>query len=223
MIKKISFVVGLFLALIFSSGRLFAQSLSNVEALILREEYSQAARECEKILAQHHQVRIKPKAHYLLGICLLKEAKFDRARENFNIILRRFPRSEFCDDAGLGIADSHFLAQDYEKASIEYEKFIHDFGRSQLRSIAQIHQKQCKQGGVYANSYFSVQVGCFSKKGNAQRLRDELIDSGFQAYIVELPDDTLCRVRVGRFNTRLQAEFLEQRLKGEGYPTRICP
>ena len=223
MIRKISFVIGLFLALIFSSGHLFAQSLSNVEALILREEYSQAARECEKILTHRHQSKIESKAHYLLGICLLKEAKFDQARENFNIILRRFPRSKFCDDARLGIADSYFLSQDYKQASIKYEEFIHDFPRSQLKSIARRHQKLCKQAGPYASSYFSVQAGCFGKKGNAEKLRDKLIDSGFQAYIVELPSEALCRVRVGRFSNRLQAESLEQRLKSEGYPTKICP
>lgn len=223
MIKKISFLIGLFLALIFSSGTCFAQSLSNVEVLILKEAYSQAARECEKVLAHRHQSKIESKAHYLLGICLLKEAKFDQARENFNIILRRFPRSKFCDDASLGIADSYFLSQDYKKASVKYEKFIHDFPRSQLKSIARRHQKLCKQAGPYVNSYFSVQAGCFGKKGNAEKLRDELIDSGFQAYIVKLPDDAFYRVRVGRFSNRLQAEFLEQRLKSEGYPTKICP
>ena len=223
MIRKISFLIGLFLVLIFSSGTCFAQSLSNVEALILKEEYSQAVRECEKILTRYRQGKIKSKAHYLLGICLLKEAKFDQARENFNIILRRSPRSKFCDDARLGIADSYFLAQDYKKASIEYEQFIHDFPRSQLKSIARRHQKLCKQAGPYASSYFSVQVGCFGKKGNAEKLRDELIDSGFRAYIVKLPVDAFYRVRVGRFSNRLQAEFLEQRLKSEGYPTKICP
>ncbi len=223
MIKKIGFLIGLFFVLTFSSGTCFAQSLNNIEALILKEEYSQAARECEKILTHRHQSKIKSKAHYLLGICLLKEAKFDQARENFNIILRRFPRSKFCDDARLGIADSYFLRQDCKQASIKYEEFIHDFPRSQLSSIARRHQKLCKQGGPYANSYFSIQAGCFGKKGNAEKLRDELIDSGFQAYIVELPGEALCRVRVGRFSNRLQAEFLEQRLKSEGYPTKICP
>ncbi|NQS99831.1 MAG: SPOR domain-containing protein, partial [Candidatus Omnitrophica bacterium] len=33
----------------------------------------------------------------------------------------------------------------------------------------------------------------------------------------------LFRVRVGKFSNRHQAESLEQRLKAEGYPTKVCP
>jgi len=195
MVKRISLVIVMFFVCAFSGVCLFAQDsgLRNVEALMLKGAYSQAARECERFLAGRHRAAIECKAHYLLGICLLKEERYDEARKNFDIILRRFPRSKFCDDAKLSIADSYLLEGDYNQAS------------------------------PYAGSYFSVQVGCFGNKTNAEKLRGKLISKGYQAYILELPGDGLYRVRVGKLSSRPEAGSLERRLKAAGYSTKVCP
>lgn len=225
MARITSIIVVVFVVFLSSTEYLFAQSgvLRNVEAMILKDAYPQAAKECEKILASQHRSTIKSKAYYLLGICHLKEARYEEARKNFNKILRQYRRSKFCDDATLGIADSYFLAGDYHQALEKYEEFLQRFARSELSSIAWMHLEQCKQARPFVNSYFSVQLGCFSNKRNAEKLRDGLIDNGYQAYILELISDSQYRVRVGKFSTRLQAELLEQRLKVEGYTTKICP
>ena len=223
--RKISFIVAVFIVFNSCSGYLFAQDTisKEVEALMLKGDYAQAAKECEKILAGRCRSTTKPKLYYLLGTCLLKEARLEEARKNFNIILRKFSRSDFCDEATLSIADSYFLAGEYNQAKKSYEKFIRDFPRSELASIARKQLLECEQGGAYINSYFSVQLGCFGNKRNAEKLRDELIDCGYQAYVLKLPSDNLYRVRVGKFSNRLEAEFLEQRLKDDGYSTKISP
>lgn len=225
MARKVSIIIVLFSAFLVSGRCLFAQSsdLRNIETLILKDEYSQAARECKRILANHHRVAIRSKAHYLLGICHLKEARYAEARKNFNIILRRYQRSKFYDDANLAIADSYFLAGDFKQAKRIYEEFLSNFPRSQLISIARKRLEESAGAKPFANSYFSVQMGCFTNKKNAQSLRDKLIDEGHQAYILALPNDELYRVRIGKFSTRLQAESLEQRLRAEGYSTKVCP
>jgi len=176
--KITSTVLVMFCVLLLFNGHVFAgnEVFRNAEALILKDSYSQAARECEKILARNPRARIKAKAYYLLGICLLKEGKFDQAKKNFNELLRRYPGSKFCDEA---------------KAAL-------------------------------SRSSFSVQVGCFAKEANARRLRDELINLGFGAYILKLKGESLYRVRVGKFAGRQDAQSLEQRLKTRGYPTKIC-
>ncbi len=224
--KKIgSVVVILSFILSFTGGEIFAQtsSLTKIETLILKDAYSQAARECQKLLAHHHQSKIQSKGHYLLGVCLLKQSRFEEARENFNLILGRYRRGEFSDDAALGIADSYFLAQDFNRAAKEYEQFIRDFPRSELTEIARRQLNLCRQGKAPVSSYFSVQLGCFANKANAERLRNKLIDAGYQAYILDSAADALYHVRIGRFSNRLEAEFLEQRLKAEGYTTKVCP
>ncbi|MBL7085351.1 MAG: radical SAM protein, partial [Candidatus Omnitrophica bacterium] len=223
--KKISAVIIMLLAFSFSAGQVFAQSasLKNAETLILKDAYQEAIKECKKILAHHHQATVRSKTYYLLGISLLKEAEYSQAREKFQAILKQFSRSEFCDDARLGTADSYFLAGDFKQAGKEYERLLQDFPRSELREIAREQQKLCKEGKGASNSYFSVQAGCFTNKTNAEKLRDELIDSGYRAYLLKLPGDNFSRVRIGKFSNRLQAEFLEQQLKSDGYSTKVCP
>lgn len=123
---------------------------------------------------------------------------------------------------GLSCLKQNKFSQARENFSIVLRKFK----RSKfcdLATIAREHIDECKQGKHLGNSYFSVQVGCFSSRQNAKRLRDELIDLGFQAYILELGGENLYRVRVGKFDTRLRAELLEQQLRSEGYSTKVCP
>ena len=225
MVKRISLAIVMFFACAFSGGSLFAQDsgLRNVEVLMLKGAYSQAARECERFLAGRHRAAIESRAHYLLGACLLKEARYDEARKNFDIILQRFPHSKFCDDASLSVANLYLLEGDSNQASLRYGQFLREFPRSELSSIARRQQKLCKQGSPYVGSYFSVQMGCFSNKMNAEKLRDKLINSGYQAYILELPGDELYHVRVGKLSSRSQAGSLEQRLKAAGYSTKVCP
>jgi len=178
-LQKITSAVLVMLCVLFLfSGNAFAANkvFRNAEALILKDSYSQAAKECERIIARNPRAKVKAKAYYLLGICLLKEGKFDQAKKNLNQLLRRYPGSKFCQQA---------------KAAL-------------------------------SRSSFSVQVGCFAKEANARRLRGELINLGFQAYISKLRGEDLYRVRVGKFAGRQDARSLEQRLKTRGYPTKIC-
>lgn len=225
MVKMIKCIFGGLIIFLLLVGQVVAQSdaLTKIETLILQDCYSEAAGECKKLLVHHHQDKVRAKASYLLGLCQLKENEFLAARENFKIVLRNSAGSKFRDDASLGIADSYFLAGEFAQAESSYVQFMRDFPGSPLVTIARKHIDECKQGRHFSNSYFSVQAGCFSNRQNAKRLRDELIDKGFQGYLLELPGEGLFRVRVGKFSNRHQAESLEHRLKSEGYPTKVCP
>jgi tetratricopeptide (TPR) repeat protein len=71
---------------------------------------------------------------------------------------------------------------------------------------------------------FSVQVGSFSSKRNAERLNTKLIKAGYDSR-VELTGasgDNLYRVKIGRFATKAEAEGMASKLKRDGYSTRIC-
>ncbi|MBF0485563.1 MAG: SPOR domain-containing protein, partial [Candidatus Omnitrophica bacterium] len=74
--------------------------------------------------------------------------------------------------------------------------------------------------------YFTVQVGAFADKGRAEKLVAELIARKEYAYIVETKaSDTRSyyRVRVGQLSTLKDAQALETKLAGLGYPTLIYP
>lgn len=200
-----------------------AVSLADVEALMLKDAYNQAAGKCKDILAGNSRRTIKAKAHYLRGLCLLKLGEYVQAREHFETILRCFANSGFGDEASLSIADSYLLAQEYPEAEKRYAEFLQRFSTSELVPFAHKQLEFCKKTVPVADSYFSVQLGCFNNKINAEKLRDKLANLGFEAYILELYTNNLYYVRVGRLATKIEAESLEQRLKNEGYATKICP
>lgn len=75
------------------------------------------------------------------------------------------------------------------------------------------------------NRFFTVQVGSFASPQNAEKLSEKLKKNNFDTYIEETGSGTriLYRVRVGKLNTRRQAEGLKQILEEKGYPSRIYP
>ncbi|MDD5195745.1 MAG: SPOR domain-containing protein, partial [Candidatus Omnitrophica bacterium] len=72
--------------------------------------------------------------------------------------------------------------------------------------------------------FFSIQVGAFSKKKNAEDLAREL-QKNYNVYVVEDKTATLTlyKVRVGKFTDRKEAESMRLRLAKQGYPARIYP
>jgi cell division septation protein DedD len=71
-----------------------------------------------------------------------------------------------------------------------------------------------------------VQVGAFSDHARANKLYQELIARGEDAFLVllETPSgESLYRVRVGKLPFRQEAEGLARKLSGQGYPTKIIP
>jgi rare lipoprotein A len=77
-----------------------------------------------------------------------------------------------------------------------------------------------KTGAVY-----TVQVGSFSSKANADTLLETLSSSHKDAYIEEFSttESTYWRVRVGKFDTREDAERKAADLTGAGYSVFITP
>jgi len=68
--------------------------------------------------------------------------------------------------------------------------------------------------------FFTVQVGAFRERGNADRLRDRLTLSYSPIYIQQYdsPDGTFYRVRVGKISGEPEAqEFAERLRNGEGF------
>jgi tetratricopeptide (TPR) repeat protein len=78
---------------------------------------------------------------------------------------------------------------------------------------------------VPSGPVYSVQVGFFSSKENAQNFTKELKDNDIPAYVEEDTVDSKVsyRVKVGKLKTRQEALDLQKQLAGKGYSTKICP
>jgi tetratricopeptide (TPR) repeat protein len=89
-------------------------------------------------------------------------------------------------------------------------------------SAEALHAKGLLAQGEFA---FSVQVGAFQSRENALRLKKELDRRNFSADVsdVILEGRRFYRVRVGQFARREQAAQEAQRLRQEGFPTKIVP
>jgi len=73
--------------------------------------------------------------------------------------------------------------------------------------------------------WYTVQVGAFTDFRNAKVFVEELKNKGYDVYSVlcMLSGKKLCRVRIGRFFGKREAQSLQERLTLDGYYSKICP
>lgn len=72
---------------------------------------------------------------------------------------------------------------------------------------------------------FTVQVGAFSRKVNALKLKEELsrVCEGVYITVLDTGQGRYWRVRVGSFPTREEAQVMAERLSSSGYDVLIMP
>jgi len=66
---------------------------------------------------------------------------------------------------------------------------------------------------------YAVQIGAFSEPSKARRLKDQLSEKGYKAFITALTPvsgKTLSSVRIGHYTTKKEAEELVSGLKSRG-------
>ena len=208
--------------------------ISVVEKPFMEGRYERAVLEAHRLI--DGRARQRQEVYYLKGLSELKLNKFNEARQSFEAIIAKYPRSNRVFDAHIGIGDSYLLAGDTENAARIYtevkEKFPSDRNiaivDSRLndcckKSAPVEDKKEAVQSGE-AKGYISIQAGCFKSKRNADKLSTRLSSAGYQSY-VELPltaGDRLYRVKVGRFKSKGEAESLAAKMNRDGYKTKIC-
>ena len=95
--------------------------------------------------------------------------------------------------------------------------------RVEIVALGERHQTASGDAFVpmdYYSGAFTFQVGAFSSRDNAERLRAKLDQTFTNAHVTpyDRGDAIFYRVRVGRCNDLESAEKYEQRLAGSGYP-----
>ncbi len=190
---------------------------------------------------------------YLLGMSYLKLGDYPQARDRFRRLIKRHSSSPLYWSAYVKLGDAFFLEGLYAKAEAVYEIIAKKDSDTAFKPLiylrlAQIAAKEGRwdrekdfiralknefpksEERKYADMlaergyFFTVQVGAFSQKDNAENLVDEL-KSQFQSYMTKekAAGITLYKVRVGKYQTRREAERDHQLLVDKGYPARIYP
>lgn len=243
-----------FWILIFGFSAAYALDLSRLKIHFLNGDYSSAISEGERLMSEVSFVKGVDELYYLLGMSYLEDGNYLRASDIFEIILKEFAESRFQEEALLSLGDSYFLKSDFEQAQFYYKKLLKAYPQTKFKAgvyyrLSQIgfkkgNSQQAEEYLARLNEefplslelklnkefpqqriYYTVQVGAFSSKANAQDLIRQLKTEGYPAYIEEITvkNSLAYRVRVGKFDRRQAAEELENKLSRKGYPTKIFP
>lgn len=132
-------------------------------------------------------------------------------------------KADYYGDMAKRAAPMSFEAKGESVAAIAPKQYV-KAPVTKAAPVSGIRQREPEEMDVMMAAAFSVQVGSFKNRRNAERLARKLASSGFESRI-EIPVkkyDNMYRVKVGRPASRVEAEALEARLKASGYTTKIC-
>lgn len=133
----------------------------------------------------------------------------EKARPNL-VVLKRTNMPAVLVEVG-------FINSDTDNAL--FDKNFNDIAEAIASGIlGTLEEQGIINGGMPAVSY-RVQVGAFRNKMYAERLRNELLEQDYPAYIDDSGD--YMRVQVGEYQTINEAADMERRLRLEGYQTII--
>jgi cell division protein FtsN len=86
-----------------------------------------------------------------------------------------------------------------------------------LEPRPEMPEREARSEPAASASRFTIQVGAYKTREQAEAVRSRLVGAGYDAYIADLegPPGTRFRVRVGTFTTRDEARPIAERLAAE--------
>lgn len=216
----------------------YALNLDRLKVYFLKGDYKSAISEGEKILAANKASADSQELYYILGLSYLKDGNLLRASDIFEIILKEFEDGKLKDEAKLGLADTYFLREDYEKAQGYYKELIGANAPGKLKAQAYHRLSQCafkkgdtQEGKEYleklnkeyplnfesrlsedislSSDFYTVQVGSFSSPVNANNLNERLAKKGYDSYVQEIETGGKKAYRVRVGKLSLRREAVE--------------
>lgn len=184
--------------------------------------YLRASDIFEIILNEFHDSRLREQAQLGLADTLFLREDFVRAQNDYEELLKRDQNTHLKAQLFYRLSKLGFRTGDTETGKEYAQKLKNEFPHN---SESEFAADFCPIPRSASEMYYSVQVGAFSEKKNADTLTQKLLQKGYPAFIEEsyAQAKTSYRVRVGKANTRQEAIVVEKQLAQEGYPTRICP
>ena len=232
--RILSFIFILLSAFSLQLSSAYAEAdIAIVEKPFMEGRYEKAVSEAQRLIDE--RARQRHEIYYLKGLSELKLKRFKEARESFEAIISKYPKSNRVFDARVGIGDSFLLEGNTESAVIVYNEIKEKFPVDKNIALVDSRLADCRQNAGPKTAavetphnelkeYISVQAGCFKSGRNADKLSAKLAAKGYKSYI-ERPlttGDKLYRVKVGRFKARGEAENIAAQLNRDGYKTKIC-
>jgi tetratricopeptide (TPR) repeat protein len=184
------------------SGRKFDSYIGIGDAYFLEGNIGNATKSYEGILSEFPNDKNLALVYYRIGCCYRKSGINDRAEFYFDKSRKMAPLS----------FESRMIPRPgYCRVATAEAEPNHD--------TQSLKEPLSGQG-----SRFSVQVGSFKSKYNAEKLSHKLTGDGYETFVdyAKAAEDGMYRVKVGRFSWKNEAEKTASDLKGRGYNARIC-
>ena len=181
--------------------------------------YLRASDIFEIILGEFKDSEFKEEAKLGLGDTYFVRGDFELAESYYRELINNDSGGKLKPQVYYRFSQTGFKKGDMQQGKEYLEKLKTEFPQS---PEARINDETC---ALDSGGYYTVQVGSFFKKGNAESLTKKLTEAGHPAYMeeVSLQDKLSYRVKVGKLNTRQEALDLEGKLTRQGYPTKVCP
>ena len=181
----------------------------------------------EVILADGENEDLKANAYLGIADSYFLDERFDEASDAYERVLTDYPKDSIKVMAYYRLGEISYKIGQPGRAEYYLSKLTQEFPLSfETQLLKSLLSKEASYAVSIDNmDTYSIQVGCFANRDNADKICEKLSKEGFDVYILEslYSDEPKFKVRVGRVNSKSDAGILEARLKGAGYPTRICP
>ncbi len=116
-------------------------------------------------------------ATFYEGLDLLNAKKFEKARNEFNIVVKQYPASAYADSAQFYLAETYYKTDEYLTAAFEFSNVTRNYPSSKMAPEARFRIAQC-----YASLSPRVQLD----QANTKKAIE-----AFQSFIDYYPDNPL--------------------------------
>lgn len=184
-----------------------------------------------RIISDHSRSKKAFDARIGIGDSYMLEGDNAKALSAYNDVIERYPsndniaivyaRLSSCY-AGMGVNDKAYSCYEMvrKKAPLSFEAKIAPAVKAASKDTVAVSIPRPKADiGIY-----SVQVGSFKSKRNADRLSRKLSSRGYRSYVAipVLSSDKFYRVRVGNLASKAEASKVASALESDGYRIKVC-
>ncbi|MFA6358067.1 MAG: SPOR domain-containing protein [Candidatus Omnitrophota bacterium] len=188
----------------------------------LKENKLEQARVCFSRILNGPSGKFKPQASLGLADTYLLEGKFSEAKDIYTKLIVDDSNSKQKAAVLYRLSQAEFKQGNNQQGNDYWFKLKKDFPLSPELKLSKGFEIIRKNLDISVNETdgYSVQIGFFSNRINANKLKDRLLVKGFSAYI----DSSVggYRVKIGKFKTQNEAQDLEAKLSSRGYQTKVC-
>jgi outer membrane protein assembly factor BamD (BamD/ComL family) len=170
-----------------------------------------------KVINDYPQSRYADISYLEVAKSNIARQKYNNAIVTLNELLRKYPDTNLIDEVLFWLGISYISSEQGEQGRNILENLRKRFPKS-LWSERAASIIPTGKTSVEPKDYYTVQVGSYRKKANAERHAKEMREKGFETQIVEalVKGNTYFRVWVGKFPTIEQAKTFSLKLDSLG-------